>query len=335
MFAITELDFDQFEACAHEAGIRLPIEQTKAWSLYQDSIEGRSPWGCLRIDEGGEVLGLVSFIEYHTHGYRYLRSAHGPVWARPLSPDEEHRAIEEIRDFVAKRDRHQVFLRMAVENASDVAAPVLSTLPYDTTVIIDVTGGEDAILSRMKPRGRRDVRKSLRECPADCADETEYAAQSFAEYHRIMVETGERDGFIPAPESDFLNMIHLLGRDHCRVYAARCDKELLAWSLVTFNDGRATRYYAATTHNAGRLRVADKLVLFECECAAELGCDAYDLMGIGSEFAPETMNLNEFKTKFAKEGVCTIAPDRDVPVRRTMYRALVAAKRLRDGGKEK
>ena len=55
---------------------------------------------------------------------------------------------------------------------TDGTVPVLSTVPYDQTVVIDVTGGDDAILSRMKRRGRRDVRKSLRECPADIADET-------------------------------------------------------------------------------------------------------------------------------------------------------------------
>ena len=98
---------------------------------------------------------------------------------------------------------------------------------------------------------------------------------------------------------------------------------------MTVSGSVATRYYAATVSGAGRLHVADALVHFEMMHVAELGCASYDLMGIGSEFAPETMNLNEFKTKFAKEGTVRIAPDRDVPIKGGFYAALQGVKKLR------
>ncbi len=334
MITLTKLTFDQFESIAAQQGLRLPVEQTAAWAAFEQKVPGRRLWGPCRIDEDGALLGLVTFYEYATHGYRYLRAHHAPVWVRQLDADEEARAVAGVRDAVAKMDRHQAFIRMAVEHDLDITAPTLSTLPYDTTVIIDVTGGDDEILARMKPRGRRDVRKSLRECPAECADETELAARDFSDYYRIMRETGERDGFIPAPQEEFENMVRLLGADHCRVFAGRIDGELVAWSLVTMNDGRATRYYAATTRDAGRKRVADKLVYFECCQAAALGCTDYDLMGIGSDFAPETRNLNEFKTKFTKE-VAHIAPDRDVPVKTALYRMLCSLKSMRRSLRER
>ncbi len=124
-------------------------------------------------------------------------------------------------------------------------------------VVVDLSGGEEAIFSRMKPRGRRDVRKALRECPASMADETDLAAASFGEYHKIMCDTAARDGFVPAPCSYYANMMRVLGPDHCRVYAARIDGELVGWSLVTISGSVATRYYAATVSGAGRLHVAD------------------------------------------------------------------------------
>lgn len=52
-------------------------------------------------------------------------------------------------------------------------------------------------------------------------------------------------------------------------------------------------------------------------------------MAIGSDFQPELKNLNEFKTKFAKEGVRAVAPDRDVPLKKAFYTALVKARGLR------
>lgn len=329
MITINKVSIDQLKDIAHEAGLALPIEQTAVWAQFEQTIEGRTPWGGVHIDDDGKVLGVAAFIDYQTHGYHYLRSCHGPVWTREISRDEERAALEALRDGIAALDHKQAFMRLAVKHDLDITEPTLSTLPYDTTVVIDTTGGEDEILSRMKPRGRRDVRKSLRECPAECADETAQAAASFDEYYAIMQETGERDGFTPAPCSDYQSMVATLGSEHCRVFAARIDGALEAWSLVTMNDGRATRYYAATTRTAGRKRVADKLVLFESCQAAELGCREYDLMGIGSDFAPETKNLNEFKTKFAKDGVRTVAPDRDVPIKRSFYAALVKARALR------
>lgn len=334
MITLTKISFDKLETLAAGEGLRLPVEQTAAWAAFERTVPGRSPWGVVRIDDEHGLLGVASFYVYETHGYRYLRAHHAPVWTRELSEDEERAAVAAMREGVAKMDRRIAFIRMAVEHDLDITEPVLSTLPYDTTVVVDLTGGEDGILSRMKPRGRRDVRKSLRECPAECSDETEAAAADFSDYHRIMRETGERDGFVPAPREEFENMVRALGPDHCRVYAGRIEGELVAWSLVTMNDGRATRYYAATTHEAGRKRVADKLVFFECCRSAELGCSDYDLMGIGSDFSPETKNLNEFKGKFAKE-VTHIAPDRDVPVKLGFYGALRRAKGLRDGLNER
>lgn len=332
MVTLSEIGYSELERLASEAQVRVPVEQTETWARFEDTVPGRTPWGVYRIDCDGELIGMVAFIEYQTHGYRYLRAHHAPIWVKVLSADEERAAIAGIRDAVSKIDHKQAFIRLAVEHDLDICEPTLSTLPYDTTVVLDVTGGEEDILSRMKPRGRRDVRKSLRECPAACADETERAGASFDEYYRIMQETGARDGFAPAPLSDYQAMVNELGEDRCRVFAARAeDGSLLAWSLVTLNDRLATRYYAATTREAGRLRVADKLVLFEACSVAELGCDEYDLMGIGSEFAPETLNLNEFKTKFAKDGVRHVAPDRDVPVKAGFYRALCAVKSYRDG----
>ena len=47
--------------------------------------------------------------------------------------------------------------------------PRAVTVPYDQTVIVDLTGGDDKILERMVARGRQNVRKALRESPATCA----------------------------------------------------------------------------------------------------------------------------------------------------------------------
>lgn len=330
MIEVKELTVEELEAEAAKLELSLPIEQTAVWANYQATIEGRTPWGAAALTEDGKTLALISFIDYETHGYHYLRSHHAPVWVEAPTPEQEAAAVEALSKYVRAKDKKQTFMRFCINAEIAASTPVLSGVPYDRTVVIDVAGGDqDEILSRMKPRGRRDVRKALRESPAECADETTQAAESFAEYYDVMVETGKRDGFNPAPCSDYEDMIRLLGPEHCRVYASRLDGRVVTWSIVTINRERAVRYYGASRSETMRQHVTDKLVLFECcDLGANKGVTSYDMMAIGSDFSPTLKGLNEFKTKFTKE-VAEVAPDRDVPLRKAFYKALTTAKKLR------
>lgn len=326
---VHELSRREYEIGIAGLAIDAPIEQLPVWQDYEGTIPGRSPWGFAVVCEGDEALAFVSFVQYETHGYRYLRAHHGPVWTVEPTRELEAEALRELAAFVRGRDRRQVFMRLAVAHELPSTSPCLSTLPYDTTVVIDVTGGDEAILSRMKQRGRRDVRKALRECTLSFSDETERAVESFDEYYEVMVETAARDGFTPAPAEDYRNMLRILGRDHCRLFAGRDGDQVITWTIATISGAHATRYYGASRSGAARNLATDRLIYFECCELGRLGITEYDQMGIGSEFQPATMGLNTFKTKFAKDGVRTIAPDRDVPVKKTFYRALQAAKAAR------
>ena len=291
MITLEKVDGATLEAEAEKAGITLPIEQTKVWSGFQADIDGRTPWGDYLIKRDGELVAVISFIDFETHGYHYLRSMHGPAWVAKPTEAEEREVVDAIVDTVKKADKNIAFLRIDTWFA-DGTEKVLSTVPYDQTVVIDVTGGDDEILARMKRRGRRDVRKSLRECPAEVADETDKALADFSEYYDVMVETGQRDGFTPAPMSDYSDMIGALGADHCRVFAARIEDRVVAWSIVTVNGTHAVRYYAGMRNEVMRLHVTDKLLYSECCILGSQGITEYDLMGIGSDFVPSLKGLN-------------------------------------------
>lgn len=326
---VNELSRNEYEAILTERQVAVPVEQLPIWFDYEQTIDGRSLWGFASIEHEGDLIALVALAQYETHGYYYLRGHHTPVWLVERTPELEREALSALAAYVKRRDKRQVFLRVAVEAPSDVTCPVLSTLPYDTTVVIDITGTEDDILARMKPRGRRDVRKALRECTLTFSDETDRAVESFDEYYEVMVETAARDGFTPAPAQDYLNMLRILGRDHCRLFAGRDGDQVVTWTIATISGTLATRYYGASRSGSARNLATDRLIFFECCELGRLGCTEYDQMGIGSEFQPATMGLNTFKTKFAKDGVRHVSPDRDVPIKRGFYSALVQARKLR------
>ena len=86
----------------------------------------------------------------------------------------------------------------------------------------------------------------------------------FSEYYEVMVDTANRDGFSPAPMSDYVDMISNLGPDHARVFAARIDGKVVAWSIVTINGDHAVYYYACMRTEIMRQHVPDKLIYVIC-----------------------------------------------------------------------
>ena len=328
---LIKLSFPEYEALAQRLGVQLPPEQIGAWASFESLAEGRTPWGAFAIMDGEKHIALIAFMDYQTHGYHYLRAHHAPVWVAERTPELERAVLEAIRDYVRAHDRAVIFCRFPVASPHEgLVDEVLSTVPYDSTVVIDLSGSDDDILARMKARGRRDVRKSLRESPAVYADETDAASRDFSPYYKIMVETGERDGFTPAPQTDYENMLRELGPDHCRVFAGRVEGRLVNWDMAVMSGTLAGRYYGASTTDApNRSILTDGLIYFESCALAKLGCLSFDQMGVGSDEYPGLLSLNTFKCKFA-ESVTKVAPDRDLMVKPTLYRSLKGARSLRD-----
>lgn len=381
MIQVQQISSEHMEKELDELGIFVPLEQTKLWSTFEAQEPGKAFWGACKVveEENGEVkpLAYISFMDYETHGYHFLRAHHGPLYVdnyrEDATPDRvakqedaedvarnepaheptggpqgvaeephsavtrphsvtyelESKVVDALSRYVHERDPRVVFLRMAIQHELPQTRYVLSTSPYETTVIIDLAGRDpEAILANFKARGRRDVRKALRECAATLQDETAQATEDFTPYYRIMQETAARDGFTPAPKASFARMLAALGPDHIRLYAMRNEGELVSWSLITVNGAYATKYYAASDELAKRIHAVDKSIIEECCALAELGCTSYDLMGIGSDFSPSLKSLNEFKTKFSQE-IVPVAPDRDVPLRKHYYLALSVLQKLR------
>ena len=328
MTAIRDLSEEQYEALL-AACDEIPIEQTPAWAAYESTIPGREFWGYIAVYQNGEPAAVASLMTYETHGYHFLRSRHGLVWLDGAPDDQrELAALEALAAHVRERDPKQVFMRLAVAHDLKIASPTLSTVPYDSTVIVDVTGTEEDILSRMKTRGRRDVRKALRESPAVYADETAQASASFDEYYEVMVETAARDGFTPSPKEDYENMLRILGPERCRVFAGRIDGRLATWTIATVSGDHAVRYYGASRSDVpNRNYVTDGLIFFECVTLGAEGVVDYDMMGIGSEAYPGLDTLNTFKCKFSKD-IVHVAPDRDIAIKKAFYKTLVLARRV-------
>ncbi|RSX55714.1 Cell wall biosynthesis-associated protein [Bifidobacterium dolichotidis] len=316
---------------AQNLGLDLPIEQTAVWADYQSEVPGRTPWGSLLVrdsEQEGKIVAVISLIRMDTHGYSYLRAGHGPVWQEKPTQQQEQQFIDALVKFVRTNDRHIAFLRIDTWYDHANVKPVLSTVPYSETVVVDLTGTEDDILSRMKKRGRRDVRKAMRESPAEIQNETAQALADFTEYYKVMVDTAQRDGFAPAPMSDYIDMLTKLGKN-ARLYAARVNGEVHGWTIITTHGKSAVYYYACMASDARGEFIPDKMLLHAMLDLNSEGFTKFDLMGIGNDFAPSLKSLNGFKTKFAKD-TTVVAAGHDIPLHKCLYSMLTMMKSVRD-----
>jgi femAB family protein len=241
---------------------------------------------------------------------------------------EEADLYELLLDGVRFHDPSVVFVRAHFHHGSDRSHELLQTMTYDRTVVLDLGRSDDdeAVLASFKSRGRRDVRKALRNEDLTYHDETSRAEEVFSELYEILAETGERDGFRAAPEATYRTMLRTLGPQHARLYVVRRrGGRALVWSLVTVWGDCAMRYYAGSSAEGRRMRAADALVYREaCWLRAE-GVRRYDLMGVDSERVPELAGVREFKNKFVTRGPIDVPGAWDLPVHPHTYAALVRA----------
>lgn len=327
--SLERIDWEAFRLAASEAGQTLPIEQTEAWDRFDLAQEGRQPWGRLVYrDADGRDRALISLTRTQVRGFPYLWARHAPVWlgAAPTAAEEADLRARLV-EYIHHADPTAVFVRLHARVAGEDCHELLQTMTYDRTVVLDLDHPSDeGLLASFKPRGRRDVRKALRNESMRFDDETPRAQEVFAELYAVLLETGDRDGFRPATEQTYRTMLAALGPEHARLYVGRDEEgRVLAWSIVTVYGDAAMRYYAASSSQGRRLRAADALLYHEaCWLRAE-GVARYDLMGVDSERVPELSGVREFKNKFTQSGPIEVPGAWDVPVKPGVYKTLMMA----------
>lgn len=75
----------------------------------------------------------------------------------------------------------------------------------------------------------------------------------------------------------------------------------MTWSIVTVEGSYAVRYYAAMCDAAMRIHVTDRLLYAECCMLGSQGITDYDLMSIGSDFAPSLKGLKRIQDQVHRD----------------------------------
>lgn len=354
---LTPIDHADALELARAAGVALPVEQSQAWERFDSSLSGREPWKVLRYTEDGRDVALISLSRYQGRGFTYLWAKSGPVWLvsedthgaeaaqgervdgaelRPTA-EQEQRLRDALVRAVRKAEPRIVFIRAHFWHEAEDTLELLQTMPVDRTVVVPLVDedgqplSDDDLIMSFKRRGRRDLRKAIRENPVQPIELTAGGAITPAEMdelYEVLVETAGRDAFGINDKSTYAAMLQHLGPKVARVFVVRDgdrpDGEILAWNIITFFEGRGMAYYGASTHRGRVERCVEQLYWHITRTLRDEGCVDFDFMGIDSERAPRLKGVAEFKRKFSEE-ITEVAGAWDVPVRPLIYQGLVKA----------
>lgn len=335
---------EALEDLADAAGVAVPIEQAAVWDAFDATIAARTPWGRLAAqDASGKVVAVIALTEYEGRGFRYLWAKHGPVWLTPPTAEAERALRDALRAFLKARAPHIAFVRMHAHHEAADLRPLLQSVTYDETVVVDLTPSEDEIMAAMGKTGRKKLRRTLRDEGFLLTEERGISREGFEELYEIYRETAKRDGFGIYPAEVYFSMLAALG-DSARLFVARrtdgpgdvdstTPGRAVSWVLSTFYDGIGQDYYGASNAEGFETNAALRLKWHILMSLKADGCERYDMMGVGSAKAPQLMGVRQFKMQFADE-TTPVDPSWDVPVKPMKYRALklaLAAKRLVKG----
>lgn len=327
-----------FLAAAAAAGVHVPIEQAPIWDGFDAVTDGRGHLTRLAVGPAeGEPMALVSLSTYSVRGFRYLWARHGPL----MLTEATSKAEIAVRDALVRHSKEEwpqvVFLRLHARHRAPDLRPLLQTVTYDRTVVLDVPRPADDYLASLSKKFRYTVRQSLKHDDVVIADETAAAAADFTELHAIYQETAQRDGFGIDDAEVYRGMVEAL-RPHVRVFVARRTGDgdergrAIAWAVITEYEGAATYVYAAANQEAREVDATVRLLWHVLAILRAEGVHTLDMGGVDSELAPSLTGVGLFKRKWGAE--TEVDPAWDVPAKRATYTLLVGmlrAKRLLTG----
>jgi lipid II:glycine glycyltransferase (peptidoglycan interpeptide bridge formation enzyme) len=171
-------------------------------------------------------------------------------------------------------------------------SPAPVTIQPPRTIVVDLTGDEDAILAAMKSKTRYNIRLAGRRG----VTVREAGERDLPAFHALMATTGDRDDFGIHTPAYYEAAYRLFApRDWARLLLAEVGGEPVAALMVFALAARSWYLYGASA-DAHREKMPTYLLQWEAmRWAKSRGCTTYDLWGIPD--VPEQHLEAEFTTR--------------------------------------
>jgi lipid II:glycine glycyltransferase (peptidoglycan interpeptide bridge formation enzyme) len=196
-------------------------------------------------------------------------------------------------------------------------------IQFKNTVVVDLTPDEGALLARMKPKTRYNIRLAERR-----GVEIRHGDESGLEvFYRLYHHTAQRDGFLIRPAAYYLDVwTQFLRAGRAHLLLADVEGELTA-GLMLFHFGRTAWYMYGASSNRHRKLMPNHLLQWQAmRLAKELACTRYDMWGAPDHFSEQDSmwGVYRFKVGFGGETIRGLGAY-DYPSSRWLYWAYATA----------
>ena len=282
--------------------------QTWAWG----DLKGGFGWTPLRLAvEQDGVLVAGAQVLYRRAG----PFAIGYVPKGPAFAGADEAAVDALWEALHRECRRRRALLLKVEpewRDEETAchdalrarglAPSPTTVQPRRTIIVDLQADDEALLARMKPKWRYNVRLSERKGIAVRSA----GVEGLDAFYALMAVTGERDTFGIHSKAYYRRALELFApQGRVQLMLAEYEGQPVAGLMAYAFNGQAWYFYGASG-NAHRERMPNHALQWRAmQWAKEEGCSQYDLWGIPDvDEDPETAPLSgvqRFKEGFGGE----------------------------------
>jgi len=281
---------------AFVAGRERPhLLQTSGWG----ALKGRFDWDAERVtlvDAAGQLVAGAQVLFRQVAGLIIAYVPRGPLtdW-RDRTLTEALLAAIEIRS----RARGAALMKLepelfdAPENRRLLHGyglqPGAQTVQPPSTIMIDISDDEDAILKRMKSKWRYNIRLAARKG----VTVRELTRAELSIFDDLMQTTGQRDSFSVHSAAYYAAAYDLLAPDSGAFLLAEYEGEPLA-SIVVFSVGNTAWYLWGASSNRQRNRMPNHALQWAAiQWARARDATCYDLWGIPDEIGKLATGLRD------------------------------------------
>lgn len=307
-------EFENFNK-AHKKG---HIFQSKPWAnLKKDWIREII---IVRDDKGQIIAGMSVLIRW-VNKYSLMYSPRGPVCDM-----DDLSALKQLYDGAAELARKYNAIELKIdpdisdENHNLNMGNAGFTPPLNGEFIqpkvvyrMDMGGlSTDEIMEKFHHKTRYNIRLAARK-GVTVSQET-----NVDEFYRLLLITGERDGFRSRSKEYFQSMLDVMGNDYCRLYVAYYEGKAIA-GTIALHSGDKTWYIYGASDNEHRNVMPNYLLQMEMiNWAVENKSRIYDFRGVTDYKGEILPGLVTFKKGFS--AVETVFPGEY----RVIYKPLIA-----------